>query len=310
MNRILIYYTICCLLLGRLYYLELHKVNFSETPPSIIYRWLETRIENNFQQKSKGVMLYKLVTGGGPSLHYTIKKPFEDLYLYSLISFNGLHLYLMLTMLRLNRQKRIRNALTLMAFSSAHSPSILKSFLMQLKFFFPRLKNFRSIHLFYGIQLIIGIFAYLNQQDFSFIFCFIFGGFYFFMRTFSKSKQLWHLAIIQLLISIALNKSFSILGLLISIIIVYLFTKLYMFLFLLLIVSLTGHYLWVNTLVSFSFTLLKNVALISSSFKIQSCLFLLLTMFGTKLTKAKWPWLIYALLSSGIAFTPIIHYSK
>lgn len=306
MYRILIYYTVSATLLCWLSYLE-HKN--STVPPktnSTFYQWIEPKLECNFDQKSKGILLLKLVTGHGPTLHYTVKRPFEDLYLYSLITFNGLHFYLMLEIFNLNKKKKFKKLITTLALFISFSPTIFKKVLIHFNF----IKKVNSLYVFYILQTIIGIFSYLFQKEFSFIFCFVFSGYYFFMRSSPRLIQIWHLIIIQLLIALALNKSFSIIGLLISIILIRIYIKFYAGIFALLFISMLGKFKWINFLINTSFNLLCKLALFSNSFKLDACFFLLCTMLVCRFTKNKWPLIIWAFLNAGIAFTPTIHYSR
>jgi hypothetical protein len=306
MNRILIYYTVSAILLCWLSYLEHNKTSISSTSNSAFYQWIEPKLESNFDQKSKGVLLLKLVTGHGPTLHHTVKKPFEDLYLYSLITFNGLHLFLILEVFNLNKKKKFKKLVTAFALFASFSPTIFKKNLYYLNF----LKKINSLYLFYFSQLIIGILSYLFQKEFSFIFCFIFTGFYFFMRSIPRSQQIWNLTIIQLMIALALNKSFSIFGLFFSIILIRIFIKFYAGFFVIFFISLLGKFKWINFLINFNFSIITKLAVFSNSFKIEACLFLLLTMLICQITKSKWPWIIFAIFNAGIAFTPVIHYSR
>ena len=198
MNRILIYYATCTLLLCWLSYLDRQNTFNPSEKPSQLSRYIEHKLESNFRQKSRGIFLLKLVTGVGPSIHYSIKRYIEDLYLYSLITINGLHLYLLLSLFRMRASKKILSVINLII----PTPSLLKSLLQKIIIY----KKISSFQLFYFIQAIVGLISIFQDKIYAFIFTFIFSGYYYLFRSAAKKDQLWHLIFIQLMIAIALNK--------------------------------------------------------------------------------------------------------
>ena len=305
MNRILIFYTSTILLLAWLSHINDSNIYSENQQSSAFYQLIEPIIERNYTQKSKGIFVLKLVTGIGPALHHSIKQPIADLYLYSLITFNALHFWLIINLFKLKKFKKLKLIIGLSAFCFTLKPIFFKSHLYNI------LKIYlKTNYIFYFTQIFFGLMAIICKIEFSYIFSAIFSNLFFSTRTLSRKKQIWHLIITQILISIALNKSISIIGIFISIIIIYLYIKFYPILFIIWIIGLVGKFSIVNLIIDNSLLLLKALSLFSNSFKYNSGFILLLIFIITSRFRTWWTILLISIFKINFAFTPIIHYSK
>jgi hypothetical protein len=313
MNRILVFYTISVILLAYLARASVEVMGNFETNPSLYSLFLLNKIQSHFHNPSLAKILLKLALGTSSKLHYTYQKTFNTLHLWSVLSFNSLH-YFLITNLLQKIKKRLKNKYHLFILSSL---AFLTPSLNILRLFFDRclitlkIKNrFIVNHKFYWGFLFVSILGFFSKEIYSLTLGFIFVGTYSIIKHEEKFDQLFYIILSNLLVCLFLNQSFSLTTLALNILFFFLFKKIYPAIFLFFLLSLFFRLSWIEKSISLMYQGLHFLSLFSNWDATPNVLLIILGLLWSKYKRNYLFFFMAIVLNSNTAFAPAIYYSR
>lgn len=289
MKKIIIFYLFFSTLLIISYGLK-QKTPFiyndhSETKAAIL-----DFFSNSFTKKTHLNLAFKLLFGFGNILHYKVTQDLERLLLWPLISFNGLHLYLLLKSLKLNRFQKFRI-------------SYFKILNWSEKYFS---KNYQI----YGLILIGSLVAFYFNSLESFVLSL------FFIMTFklteykSRLDSILIYSLTYLVLAIYFERNFSFFACAFSYFLILIYKKTYKLMLILLVSLIYIRHFIFDFVIKFFIEFIHQASAITYIDQTSATVLLFLVLFICYWKKRPWPILFFIIFHANWVYTPPIYLSK